>query len=72
MGSAFDFFGKLAQPRHEMDLFKRRQLNQAQLKNRLLLRWVMLEAGFVPIASEWWHFNCARPAQVRKRYRKID
>lgn len=71
MGTPFDFFGKLAQPRHEMSMLRSGKLTAEQLANRLLLRQVMIRAGFLPIASEWWHFNCASNNVARKKYRKI-
>ena len=71
MGTPFDFFGKLAQPRHELMFRQQGKLSARQWANRLLLRTVMVEAGFLTIASEWWHFNCATPGQTRKRYKKV-
>jgi D-alanyl-D-alanine dipeptidase len=71
MGTPFDFFGKAAGPRHEISLRKKNKLSAEQLGNRLLLRMVMVAAGFHPIPNEWWHFNCATPWQTRKRYSKV-
>ena len=34
-------------------------LTEAQRANRRLLREVMLSQGFLPLASEWWHFHLA-------------
>jgi zinc D-Ala-D-Ala dipeptidase len=67
MGSPFDSFGQMAQPRHELNYRKEGELTGEQLSNRLLLRWVMVEAGFVPIISEWWHFNCAAAPPKKER-----
>ena len=39
--------------------------------NRLILREVMLRAGFQMLPHEWWHFDCAPPAETRKRYKMI-
>ena len=33
------------------------ELEQAAKANRLLLRNLMLEAGFNPYEKEWWHFT---------------
>ncbi len=71
LGTPFDFFGKLAQPRHEMSMLRAGKLTAEQFANRLLLRQVMIRAGFLPIASEWWHFNCAPNQVARKKYQKI-
>jgi D-alanyl-D-alanine dipeptidase len=32
----------------------------------------MLRAGFRPLAHEWWHFDCALPADARKKYKIIE
>ena len=36
-----------------------RSINEAQFRNRMLLRSVMVKHGFVPVAEEWWHFTLA-------------
>jgi D-alanyl-D-alanine dipeptidase len=67
MGSAFDSSGPLSQPRREREARLAGRLGQAQWARRLLLRQVMVEAGFVPLDIEWWHFDCARPKAARQR-----
>ena len=57
MGTSFDFFGQLAEPRYEYKFVKSKALSDTAYKNRLLLRSVMKKAGFSSIPSEWWHFN---------------
>jgi D-alanyl-D-alanine dipeptidase len=57
MGTAIDFFGPEAEPRNHWQLLQDGNLTQAQLDNRMLLRSVMRKAGFMPIETEWWHFN---------------
>ncbi len=71
MGTPYDSMTPLAQPRHELKHLSAGKLSPAQVSNRLLLRLVMVGAGFRPLASEWWHFNCASPREVLRRYRKI-
>ena len=71
MGTAFDFFGNLAQPRLEKSLLKKGLLSPAQYANRVLLRQVMLHAGFSITSSEWWHFNFGSLNLVKKKYRII-
>lgn len=68
MGTPWDFFGPAAEPRREAELWKEGKLSSEQLANRLLLREVMLRAGFGLLAHEWWHFDCARPHVAAKRY----
>ena len=72
MGTKFDHFGKEAEPRHEVKMLKKGQLTSEQLANRPLLREVMIRAGFLPLANEWWHFNCATNGQTRRRYKIVD
>jgi D-alanyl-D-alanine dipeptidase len=50
MGSTYDFFGIQSHP-----FFK--GISKRQKKNRMLLRKVMLDNGFVPYENEWWHFT---------------
>jgi D-alanyl-D-alanine dipeptidase len=72
MGTPYDFFGRAAEPRHEVDLWKTGVLTSAQLANRLLLREVMLRAGFRILGHEWWHFDCAPSDRARKKYPLIE
>lgn len=68
MGTAFDFFGALAQPKLETEMFLCGKLSKAALCNRLLLRKTMVLAGFYPITSEWWHFNACNKAYANANY----
>jgi D-alanyl-D-alanine dipeptidase len=72
MGTPFDYFGKLAQPRHEAIFLKEKKLTQEQVNNRTLLREVMTEAGFQSISIEWWHFNAVPVKVARSQYRIIE
>jgi D-alanyl-D-alanine dipeptidase len=33
------------------------KINEAQFKNRMILREAMLRHGFKPLSTEWWHFT---------------
>ncbi len=67
MGTAFDFFGELAQPRCEKRLLKSEKLTRKQFQNRQILRSCMTRAGFSITSSEWWHFNaCSRKAAASR------
>jgi len=61
MGSPFDCFGEVSHtdklPGMEVGIYQ--PLNEEQYEMRMLLRKVMLECGFVPNDSEWWHFTLA-------------
>ena len=72
MGTPYDFFGKKAEPRHEVDLWKSGQLTSEQYANRLALREVMLRAGFRILPHEWWHFDCTDGTTARKKYPVIE
>lgn len=72
MGTPFDFFGDLAQPRLEEASLKQGKLSAEQVQNRHLLRKVMTEAGFISISSEWWHFDAFPKEEVRKRFKIIE
>jgi D-alanyl-D-alanine dipeptidase len=50
MGSPFDLFDPLSHPDN-------REVTDAQYDNRMLLKNLMVRAGFVPIDCEWWHFT---------------
>lgn len=50
MGSPYDLFDPISWPDSP-------SVSPAQRAHRLLLREVMLRAGFRPYAQEWWHFT---------------
>lgn len=72
MGTAFDFFGDLAQPRYEVKFVQQGKLSQTHLDNRRILRACMIEANFSGILSEWWHFNAFPKQVVRQRYQIVE
>ncbi len=50
MGGSFDFFGELSHPDSPA-------VSPQQHANRYLLREAMLNRGFKPLSTEWWHFT---------------
>ncbi|GGG01230.1 MULTISPECIES: M15 family metallopeptidase [Cysteiniphilum] len=50
MGTIFDYMDPLSHPDN-------REVSKEAITNRTLLRQEMLNAGFEPIATEWWHFR---------------
>ncbi|WP_105189284.1 M15 family metallopeptidase [Pseudoalteromonas sp. T1lg48] len=50
MGSPFDMFDTLSNTDDP-------RINDAQRKNRYLLRDLMMAQGFAPYSLEWWHFS---------------
>lgn len=51
VGGTFDYFGKLSWAEN-LD-----GITEVQAENRALLRGIMTEGGFKPLAGEWWHFT---------------
>ena len=68
MGTDFDFFGPLAQPKLESKMLTSGELSQEQYENRLILRKAMEGAGFFNIRTEWWHFNAFGSKTVKHRF----
>jgi D-alanyl-D-alanine dipeptidase len=64
MGTGFDDFRDLAQPKKEPKFLASGELSQTQLKNRLLLRGLLEDQGFKVLEHEWWHFNALPKDQV--------
>jgi len=52
MGGTFDFFGELSHPDYT-------DITPEQYANRMYLRQLMIDAGFKPLTTEWWHFILA-------------
>lgn len=71
MGTAFDFFGPLAQPQKETSMLASGKLTEEQHANRLLLRRTMRKAGFYDIRTEWWHFNAFSNKETKRRFSRI-
>ena len=52
MGSPFDYFSERSHP-------DCRDITDEQYENRMRLRKLMTDNGFLPIDCEWWHFTLA-------------
>ena len=50
MGSSYDFFGEESHPFYK-------KITESQMKNRMLLRTIMIKNSFIPYDNEWWHFT---------------
>ena len=72
MGTPFDDFTPLAEPRLEQEFLKAGKLTELQIKNRQLLRNVMERSGFIALPVEWWHFDALPAAEVKTRYRIVE
>lgn len=65
MGTDFDSFENRAGKRGEAEALQNGTLTEIQIANRELLRRVMTRAGFLPLDSEWWHFNAVASKKIR-------
>lgn len=72
MGTLFDFFGELSEPKKEQEFLLNGKLSNEALTNRLLLRNVMVKAGFMTITTEWWHFNSTTKVIAADKYELIE
>ncbi|MDP4219417.1 MAG: M15 family metallopeptidase [Bacteroidota bacterium] len=72
MGTEFDDFSELAEPRFEVKFMKAGKLTKEQYANRLLLRSVMKRAGFHQLQREWWHYEALPEHIVRARFKQLD
>ena len=72
MGTPYDYFGEEANIDRENELVKEGLITSRELKNRLLLRKIMTEAGFRTVKSEWWHFNSCSLDEAKQQYSIIE
>jgi D-alanyl-D-alanine dipeptidase len=72
MGTEFDDFSELAEPRYEVKYIRSGKLTKIQNANRLLLRSVMKRAGFHQLQREWWHYEALPEHIVRQRYKQLE
>lgn len=72
MGTPFDDFTALAQPRYQEKFLKEGKLTAAQLANREILRKAMEDAGFRRIPNEWWHFDALPLAELHRKYKIVE
>ncbi len=72
MGTPFDDFTELAQPRLEQQFLKQGKLTEQQIKNRLLLRKVMEDAGFIQLPVEWWHFDALPKSELKSKFKMVE
>jgi len=72
MGSGFDEFSKLSEPRCEKEFIANGQLSFIHIQNRELIRRVMTAAGFRGIETEWWHFDALPRDQVIGTFTAVE
>ena len=71
MGVKVDHMGIASHIDKENDLIARRLISREALANRRLLREVMSAAGFMPLRTEWWHFNLCTRAWAKQNLRVV-
>lgn len=72
MGTDYDHFTEKAHIDKEEELIQNGILTEEQVQNRILLRNVMTESGFIPIRSEWWHFDAIPRDSVTSNYNIVE
>ena len=72
MGTKYDDFSGLSEPRLEERFLKAGKLGLTQVDNRRLLRKVMTAAGFEQLLNEWWHFDALPSKEVREHYHIVE
>lgn len=72
MGTPFDDFTPLAEPRLQDKFLKEGRLTPAQIANREILRTVMEGAGFKRLPNEWWHFDALPIEELKKKYKIVE
>ena len=65
MGTDFDSFESRAGEKGEAEALRKGTLSDAQVANRRFLKNMMKKAGFLPLHSEWWHFNAIPSKTIR-------
>ena len=71
MGSEYDCFADHSRVNIEQQLLDEGIITKRELDNRLLLRRVMEESGFLKIDEEWWHFDNRPKKYAVENYKLI-
>lgn len=71
MGTKIDHMSSVSHIDREAALVSSGRLSPTAHSNRQLLRRVMRHAGWMPLRTEWWHFNLCSRATARQHYKVI-
>lgn len=72
MGTDYDNFTPAAHIDREQYLIEQQTLTKEQVMNRMILRNVMVSGGFIPLTSEWWHFDAFPRSEVTERFTIVE
>ena len=72
MGTGFDDFRPIARPDLERESLRHKKLTRQQVAHRLLLRKIMVQAGFIQLPIEWWHYDALPKDDVRAHYKIVE
>ena len=71
MGTKVDTLTPLSHIDKEEELVRKGKISEEAMENRRLLRKIMLQAGFMTIRTEWWHFNYTTRADAKANYKVV-
>lgn len=72
MGTGFDEFSEVSQPRYEDKFISDGKLTAHHKENRGILKHAMEAAGFKQLSTEWWHFDARPKAEIRANYQIVE
>ncbi len=72
MGTPYDSFLPLAEPKLEDKLLKAGELSTLQLENRKVLRKAMVDAGFIQLEHEWWHYDGLPLKEIKSKFKIVE
>lgn len=72
MGTPFDTFSTDAHITDEATLVAQGRISKQAMRNRRLLRWVLVSNGFGTYSREWWHFTRYDMKYTRAHTRLLD
>jgi len=72
MGTGFDDFSPVSQPKREQEYLAAGKLTKEQIEHRLVLREIMVRAGFIQLPIEWWHYDALPKEEIKKQYKIVE
>jgi D-alanyl-D-alanine dipeptidase len=72
MGTGYDEMTELSHPLLEAEHLVAGKLTPIHIRNRELLRGVLVPCGFQGIDNEWWHFEMLDRQHVRQHFTRVE